>query len=622
MISNQTTPLEITQKELTLAEGFANTCRTSILVIMFTDIEGSTKAGSQLGNIAAQMQRQLHDRITEETVVGEGKGKVIKSTGDGVLAVFSDPTLAVQRALKIQDRFLTYNKDKDIDEQIWVRIGLDMGQVLLEEYISNLDIFGNHVNRAARIMSLADGGHIYVSGRVYDDAVAWLKHMEIDGEIGWEFYGRCRLKGVDPSPEVYEVFTKGGIEPKAPDKTVIISITSVPDAGHRADAGLAGEINEPAIFQPLREYGNKQIMPNDILLDNWTVANAFDLLEEYKSLDVWDMNLSCLAVLVESIVIHGKIYVDSTYSEAWRYKTYIPARDIYEPYSSTDKLSAVVKELYLDKDDSESVSRLANKRLTLIQESPVYKNFLQEIKESEEWNILIQDTYFAEQPDRIELLGTLQYLEMSRLLRMPYVSHFLRTPIVLLNATVSQDGDEELSSARHLIQYVEKMRVSSVQPINEFYQKHVFDLHLPSILSIVLRNSKNPDDVLGQALKLREAEEVIDFRNYCMLMDSKIREGDIAFLNEAISTLKCLSDKMATGLNGIRREKVWGIGHHLGIMDSSAEKDQASQTFCYLPRLIDESNSVKTIRGELSRVFGMSPKLKGFWGRDITIGSA
>jgi len=220
-------PPQVTSDDLTVATDFANACKTSILVILFTDIQSSTQAGSELGNVAAQMQRQLHDRLVNDTISAEGKGKIIKSTGDGVLAAFSDPTLAVQRTLALQDKFVAYNEGKDISEQIWVRIGLDMGQVLLEEKAGNIDIFGNHVNRTARIMSLADGGHIYVSGRVYDDAVAWLKHMEINGEIGWEFYGRCQLRGVDPSPEVYEVFRVGAIDPKSPDKKVVITSTPI-----------------------------------------------------------------------------------------------------------------------------------------------------------------------------------------------------------------------------------------------------------------------------------------------------------------------------------------------------------------------------------------------------------
>ncbi|MFC1619427.1 adenylate/guanylate cyclase domain-containing protein [Candidatus Neomarinimicrobiota bacterium] len=613
---------QVTSDDLNIAVDFASACKTSILVILFTDIESSTQAGSELGNVAAQMQRQIHDQIVSDSVTAESKGKVIKSTGDGVLATFADPTLAVQRALTIQDKFFAYNLEKDSSEQIWVRIGLDMGQVLIEEKASNLAIFGNHVNRAARVMSLADGGHIYVSGRIYDDAVAWLKHMEINGEIGWEFYGKCQLKGVDPSPEVYEVFKTGAIDPKPPEKKALVTTTPIPKGSALEDVESITVAEKVDQIKPVQTHGRWQLMPNDILLDNWTVVSAFDLLEDYESIDQWDMYLSCLAVLIESIVIHGKIYVDATYSEAWRYKTSVPSLDIYEPYRSTEQLSDVVVPLYLDKRDEEKVAENSEKRLAIIRENPQYADFIDKISKSDDWNTLIKDTYFAEQPDGIELLGALKYLEMSRLLRLPYVPHFLRTPIVLLNASVFSEGYEDLSSAKHLIQYVEKMRASSMEPINEFYQKHVFDLSLPSILSIVLHNSGQPGDVIDEALKLRDAEAVKEFRNYCMLMDAKVGEGDIAFLNEAMSTLKYLSDKMAVDLNGIRREKVWGIGHELGLTDTDGEKGVGIQPLCYLPRLMDESNSVKTIGGELSRVFGTPHRLKGFWQRELGMGAA
>ena len=63
-----------------------------------------------------------HDAAVKEIIHRDTAGAVVKSTGDGVLAVFSEPSTAVQRALEIQERMLR-------QKTIQLRIGMDMGQV-------------------------------------------------------------------------------------------------------------------------------------------------------------------------------------------------------------------------------------------------------------------------------------------------------------------------------------------------------------------------------------------------------------------------------------------------------------------------------------------------------------
>jgi hypothetical protein len=120
--------------------------------------------------------------------------------------IFSDPTLAVKHALKLQELFrlnsenLTYQ-----DYTLQIRVGLHMGQVSVEDHIVS-DVFGIHVNMASRIMSLAREGQVLVSGSVWENASGWLKD-EHELNVFSVCYGKAQLKGIGKTTEIYEFYT-------------------------------------------------------------------------------------------------------------------------------------------------------------------------------------------------------------------------------------------------------------------------------------------------------------------------------------------------------------------------------------------------------------------------------
>lgn len=81
---------------------------TAIYVIMFDDMRGSTALKEtfvgQTDEQAFQKLRQEHDTLLTEIITRDGGGQVLKSTGDGLLAIFSKPSTAVERAVEIQER--------------------------------------------------------------------------------------------------------------------------------------------------------------------------------------------------------------------------------------------------------------------------------------------------------------------------------------------------------------------------------------------------------------------------------------------------------------------------------------------------------------------------------------
>ena len=101
--------LPIDEKELNLVDGFRQSRNTSVLTIMFTDIQGFTKLTEERGDAFSNEMRRAHDGILVPVIEQDGAGRVIKHIGDAVMAVFSEPSTAVARALEIQDGLRKYN---------------------------------------------------------------------------------------------------------------------------------------------------------------------------------------------------------------------------------------------------------------------------------------------------------------------------------------------------------------------------------------------------------------------------------------------------------------------------------------------------------------------------------
>jgi len=165
---------------------------TPATVFLFTDIEGSTRLWEQ----APEAMREAlarHDAIAAASVESNG-GRVVKTTGDGVHAVFHDPLDAVKSAIAMQVALDTAEGDDTI--KLRVRAGLHVG---VEDERGN-DFYGTSVNRAARIMSAAHGGQVLVS-----DAVASLLRDRLPVDICLRPLGRVRLRDLSEPEAVHQV---------------------------------------------------------------------------------------------------------------------------------------------------------------------------------------------------------------------------------------------------------------------------------------------------------------------------------------------------------------------------------------------------------------------------------
>ena len=180
---------------------------TRLLVVFFDDMKGSTALKETMAATrdeqAFQTLRREHDAILKEIITRDHAGEVIKSTGDGLLALFEKPSTAVERAIEIQDRLHGH-------PHLSVRIGMDVGEVRVESAGGRrVDAFGRHVDWAARAMEMADGGHICVTRSVYTDAYSWITKSR----IAWKEHGEHRLKANDPPLDIWEPYNANIVVP-------------------------------------------------------------------------------------------------------------------------------------------------------------------------------------------------------------------------------------------------------------------------------------------------------------------------------------------------------------------------------------------------------------------------
>jgi class 3 adenylate cyclase len=172
----------------------------SVRVVFFDDMRGSTLLkellADQSDEEAFHALRREHDRLVGDVVTRDGAGEVVKSTGDGMIALFERPSVAVERAIEIQDRMHEH-------PHLRVRIGLDIGEVKVESVDGRpVDVFGRHVDWSARAMALASDGHICVTRPVYDDAFSWLTKKR----IAWKQHGSYQVKRGEPPLEIFEPY--------------------------------------------------------------------------------------------------------------------------------------------------------------------------------------------------------------------------------------------------------------------------------------------------------------------------------------------------------------------------------------------------------------------------------
>ncbi len=168
------------------------TPKHKLSAIMFTDMTGFSRRMGESERLTLKLLRD-HNRIIR-FLVRKHHGEIIKSTGDGFLMDFGSAVEAVQCALEAQERLQRYNQGKAEDEHIVVRIGINLGEVRIVDE----DLFGDEVNIAARIQTLAEPGGICITREVYDHVKTKLSFVTAN-------MGLKELKNITHKVEVFKI---------------------------------------------------------------------------------------------------------------------------------------------------------------------------------------------------------------------------------------------------------------------------------------------------------------------------------------------------------------------------------------------------------------------------------
>jgi len=142
-----------------------------------------------------------------DPAIAKNQGRIIKTTGDGMLVEFQSVADAVRCAVEIQERMRRRNSDVADDRRIEFRIGINLGDIIFEDG----DIFGDGVNIAARVEQLAEVGGICVTAAVHD---------QVDGRVdaAFEDLGEKLLKNIRRPVRIYRVAGQSPEPKPAPAK--------------------------------------------------------------------------------------------------------------------------------------------------------------------------------------------------------------------------------------------------------------------------------------------------------------------------------------------------------------------------------------------------------------------
>ena len=160
-------------------------------------VAGDISGYSRLMQIDEEGTHGRVKRVERELIepsITEHHGRLVKTTGDGFIAIFDSPVEAVRCGIVIQQNMVGRNASLPKHHWIEYRIGVNLGDVIIEAD----DVYGDGVNIASRLEGIADPGQLYISGGIYEQ----IKHKLV---CGYESLGDRKVKNITDPVKVYRV---------------------------------------------------------------------------------------------------------------------------------------------------------------------------------------------------------------------------------------------------------------------------------------------------------------------------------------------------------------------------------------------------------------------------------
>src|SRR5271165_3418754 len=175
-----------------------------LAAILAADVAGYSRliGADEEGTLA---RLKAHRRELIDPKIAEHRGRLVKTTGDGMLVEFGSVIDALRCATELQANMAQRNAAMPAGDRIDFRIGIHQGDVVVEDG----EIFGDGVNVAARLEGLAEPDSICVSSRVQEDAAGKL-------DLAFEDMGEQQLKNIARPVRIYGISTAKKFLPKAP----------------------------------------------------------------------------------------------------------------------------------------------------------------------------------------------------------------------------------------------------------------------------------------------------------------------------------------------------------------------------------------------------------------------
>src|ERR1051325_1541947 len=213
-----------------------------LAAILAADVVGYSRLmeRDEVGTLAALKSRRAE---ILQPAVSKHQGRIIKLMGDGALVEFGSAVNAVACAVELQQAMDTANKDTVEDRRIVLRVGINLGDVMVE----GSDLYGDGVNIASRLESLSEPGGLCISASVFEHVVGKVPHSFVS-------LGPQMLKNIERPVRAYQLAGTGGLRPAVsvvdlplPDKPSIVVLPFVNMSADPEQAYFADGLTEDLI---------------------------------------------------------------------------------------------------------------------------------------------------------------------------------------------------------------------------------------------------------------------------------------------------------------------------------------------------------------------------------------
>lgn len=173
----------------------------TLTTILCADVDGYSRLMGR--DEVGTLETLKRHRAALAGLVERHHGRVVNTWGDGVIAAFPSVVEAVQCAVETQLELASRNEAIEPDRRLLFRIGINLGDVMVD----GDDLYGDGVNVAARLQTLAEPGGIVISGTVYD-------HVRNKLTVGFDAAGLQDVKNIAEPVLAYRVRLAGAAAPQ------------------------------------------------------------------------------------------------------------------------------------------------------------------------------------------------------------------------------------------------------------------------------------------------------------------------------------------------------------------------------------------------------------------------